>query len=454
MINLHPLKYAHVAVNFSQMTPWIFFKDSWGRVQENALWIEKNKRYPSNDLNDEEILANISLISKGNIQKPFITPQEYDEWHTSADLNLLTERSYGPPEVTIGSSRHVILKDVHLKGIGRNLLAISGSRFHSTGEFLFRDALQSLIIEKILTNRSSVKPLLTLGLLLPTDQDISKAPRVVQIRECDSFRLSQLHPAYLSRHDQKVAKFSLENYFKTNDAQDIFRQITSHLIDSFFKGIFHTSISPENLLLNGRWLDCESIELTLDGSPAPFMIELIFPIEILSKLNSLEIDFDSLIQLADHFFIRTSWIHDLKLAYTFYHQVLSSIFENKINDPISQLNSDLFRLNHDPTFWSYFMKLNSQKETYYLPLASDPVELGKNQIEQMKTMFSHYKIIGINSSLDQKQVYVKLTHAGIKVKDDFFKRYSKLEALFYPKAQNLSEAFLLGDTINKLGANI
>jgi hypothetical protein len=261
-----------------------------------------------------------------------------------------------------------------------------------------------------------------------------------------------LHPSFLTKHDQQIARKSLENTLSFKNPEEIFQMITSSLLKSFFEGICHTSVSPENLLLNGRWLDCESIALTLDRSPSPLSLELIIPAEIFEKMNRENCDFLTLSQHTHQFSIRTSWIHDFKLIYTFYHQVLTALFETKIIDPMIQLIKDLKAFTLDTVLWSTLLKETCLKENYYLPLSAEPRILPLDIVDSLKSSIADYKIVGMNTSPDLKFVFLKLSNNGVIPKDDFIKRFSKFEALFYPKVHDLNQAFAIGESIKKIRA--
>jgi hypothetical protein len=192
--------------------------------------------------------------------------------------------------------------------------------------------------------------------------------------------------------------------------------------------------------------------LTLDRSPSPLSVELIIPADVFGKMNPEHCDFLTLTQHTHQFSIRTSWIHDFKLIYTFYHQVLTALFQTKIIDPVIQLLHDVKAFNLDTDLWSNLLKETSLKENYYLPLSVEPKILSTDLIESMKASIPDYKIVGMNTSPDLKFVYLKLSNNGVKTKDDFLKRFSKFEALFFPKSHDLKEAFSIGESIKKIQA--
>lgn len=430
MIGLHHLKYALVPVEEAKVLSWILFKEHWEKLATNAQWVQEKKGIGPDPQQSEEIISALGLKSKGNIPHAFITPAEYDEWHTSAFLNLPCERNYGPPGTSIGAARHVILKDVQLKGIGRNLLAISGSNVHATGELIYRNALMGLIIENELRIRSSAPPLATLGVLLYETDEEKEAPRCLLIREVDSFRLSQLHPAYLTLQDAEIARESLRREHPGCSGKEIYLRVTSVLVEAFLQGIFNASLSPENLLLNGRWIDTESI-LISSISRYPLWIQL------------------QSSRMTDETKVIGSWIHDLKVAITLYKNVFEALYTLKLPDAFEVLAKVLTGNVPELGTWLEIAQLPSERENLYLPLTESPKQVPEKLRVSLQKICESFQEISLYYQPKDHAPIVTYSENGLDPRKQMMKNLQKFEFFFFPRKRSLADCFELGEQIRK-----
>lgn len=283
MYQLSPAKYVPVYLKRQKIRPWILSSAAWGRLQENASFVQclaelqkqrtfdKNLTYfhslyetvPTTHLADEVVLDWLGLVSRGVEPETFKSWEGTQQWQKQAEVVLLTERNLYPATLNLGSGRHCLLKDLQLKGIGRTALSLQDEYTHSWGGLQLRDALKSYMTSLFSQKLSLLGPLKILGVFIY--QDLTE-PLALQIREANTFRLSQLNPLYLTKNEVQVARAHLESVFPGKSPVEMMQIIFEHYLHAFRHGVKYKSVAPDNLCLDGRWIDTESLDIRPDGS--------------------------------------------------------------------------------------------------------------------------------------------------------------------------------------------
>ncbi len=201
-----------------------------------------------------------------------------------------------PAELLIGmggasnlaASRNIMLSGLELKGVGRNSGAVRLDYKHAWGGMFFTEAVTEFISSNICeySTHLGAERTLAIGVHGPKDHKLNfksnsfilrkrSAPRVSQ--SCRQFEDSQSKSVFhaISNTDKE----SIQNHLK---------KITFHYFSSGLIGMNHKSLIPENALLNGKFIDTNSINLSGDLNNIQGTILLSIEGKYADKIRSLE----------------------------------------------------------------------------------------------------------------------------------------------------------------------
>lgn len=468
MHNLSPEKYSLVHLKFESIKPWILMESCLPRLKENAFFVKEMVQTQSLKLTDkniffisqlydlkkdndleEDYLFYLGLRSIGAQGDSFLDWKKSDSWKKTADLSLMTERFLYPFNSNIGAGRHVLLKNIHLKGIGRNSLSIQEEFSHSWGGMMIKDALKSILIDQYAQKRSSLGTLKIFGAFIYDQLQTNGVPYCVLVRDSKSYRLAQLNPMFLSLEEKEKIKVFLYDHFKSTDPSVMLFKIVDHYIHSYRSGIKYKSISPDNLLIDGRWIDTESIDLNLDGSAHDEWISLKTTDHLQDDQFEREMPFKNFYDKQNNLLFCDSWIHQLFLMCQQTSKVYENLWPNhKFNfDFVFEERMKFYFTDSDLPYW--FSLLHSY-ESELSELFGSP-RLKINKFEYHTSNLDQYKLRGYfeNTLLNFK----KFTF-GQKSTDPFEQMIpviNKWEKIFWPIELTEEAALELGKQIQKLG---
>lgn len=315
--------------------------------------------------NLDEIQKSLGLRTLLPISNPFLDYTEFNKYKEETDCLLLTERNLLPQLIGKGSSRHALGIHYQFKGIGRNYLAHGEDYYHSWGGYVSRDALRALLCDKVVSQRTMLGCLKTQALFKYEETFIDKTPLVLALRECDSYRLSQINPLFLSPTEKNICLNSLYERFKTKDLEKILTQVIRHYVHAFSNGVVHRSIGQENLTLDGRFIDTDSIEFNESGDCCPFYIKLSVlgnDQKVLKKNSALK----ELIKVGDQVRFNRTWLHDLMLMSELTAIAYSYLCGREFEWEKICLNACEEFLPLSFKNWKIFLSLESYARKFYL----------------------------------------------------------------------------------------
>lgn len=328
MLGLSEIKYSSVFLSHQAIQPWIVSESCLSQIKLNASFIKhvtecRKKRKTSSrsdilklyqkefeDISSlEESLGYLGMAAN-NGQEAFISSADYNEFRGGAEIGLLTEKYIFPALNSGGAGRHVLLKNAQLKSIGRNVTCINEDYFHSWGGMVIRDALKAYVTAHYIDERCKLKSLKHLGMFTYKDK-IKNVQCAVILRDAQTFRLSQLYPNTLSESEKVIVKNHLHQFFGTDDPIMMIKTIMDNYIHGFSVGISYEAVSPDNLLIDGRWIDTESVNLKLDRSSHDTWLQI-----TIAGTEDLQVEkYRSLDQIlsGNELVFKDSWIHRLYL---------------------------------------------------------------------------------------------------------------------------------------------
>lgn len=312
----------------------------------------KNKDFNyDSSLSPEELLTELSYLSLPGEESIL---EDYDSFKNSFnDLTILLGEKFlsGYEMANSGSSRHIILKGLDIKGSGRNLLAHRVDFTHSWGGANLNEAILDLFN----------------GYLLHFSTPLG-AERVIALSQTE-FRNSFL--IFRERSSHRVCngtvKLMHEDSIKTfknlvNSFDGPEKYLRAHMIQIFssiLNGFFHGALNIENSLLSGKFIDCQTIILSEKINTLEFSIQIHEKNQ--SELKSLESLLVGLNKAPDN--------------YLFNHNDLYNLIQyfNALNNSI--------RLNYEENFCIDLLTLMNK-------VLENDFSLQRPSIEKLKTLIS------------------------------------------------------------------
>ena len=410
MWKLNNYCYSLVGLRRVKSKPWILCEKSVPLIKESGAYINRNSQllpdpetiflkkirqsyesvFKDMDISLDKALSALSLITVPPIAKSFVTLEEENEQKLQTTNTLLTERSFYRHSIFLGSSRHVLTPGLQLKGIGRNDLYNRFNYHHSWGGLPFRDVLKSFMCDSVVNKRSPLGAVQTVGALLLTDEHVKHLPLCIALREANFYRVSQISRDFLNIQDRKILKDHLNEKFSTQNPVEILNVISDHYINAALNGINHKSLNSENISIDGRFVDTESIDFLPSGKGCIFNISLeldcSYELETGIRLTDI-ISKDSEVKLS------ASWLHNIRYATELTRQCFEIIYEKKIEFDFDHFfkNFTSSLLNHHD--WATFLKYESNFESIERTgeIENAPFLLQKNHLD----IIGDFKLAGI-----------------------------------------------------------
>ncbi len=402
MWDLDYRKYEVVHLKNAQISPWIVNPEAIDGLKELASFISEIKmRMKTGYLNDvygtlqelyhkkresaldlDQVQSALGIVSYLLPSDSFLDHIDFNEHKSKTDCVLLTEKNLLPQLIGKGSSRHALGTNYQFKGIGRNPLAHAEDYYHSWGGYVSRDALRSLLCDKIISERTKLGCVRTDALFKYEESFIDKTPLVLAVREANCYRLSQIIPSFISESEKNILLSSLFERFKTKNLESILNQVIEHYVHAFSCGVVHRSISQENLTLDGRFIDTDSVEFSEEIGPCPLYIKLGFKVSNRDLLKPGTLLKDVL-KSGDSVGFYKTWLHDLMLMSELTANAYECLSGKKYDwQKICQSYCEKY-LAPEFIAWASFLKYESFSRKFYLS-SQFPIEEIKLEKEELE----------------------------------------------------------------------
>jgi hypothetical protein len=288
---------------------------------------------------------------------PDKTRYSESEWNQFLRAHILcpTERFYSPNEPTpnAGSSRHVLLRDLQIKGAGRNLLAQRLDWLHTSGKFPLVEAVSDYLSSHITANSLPFSALKSLaaGAYGKLAQGMS-AQDAFSIRDASSLRVAQIRRKLSQPGSMAALNRIVENLGGT---EAVLERALFQYASAVVYGLSQGSIIPENALLDARFIDTNLVTYSARKKSLLF----VFLFKTPRKLENLK--FGSLYEFgqalgpgtectASNFFRYGQAIHDLWEALSLNSHFLGALpgFEDLKERWVGRIR-ELLELEHAST---------------------------------------------------------------------------------------------------------
>lgn len=262
----------------------LIFNPQYSNHYQRALLIwEHAHKYPGNKQNFSEIFDYLENVDFKKVKTKKLLPlnvsfksclpndtilsiKEYEDF-LEQNTSLFSEKFIHPDSAHQGSSRHVLLGAVQVKGAGRNMLVSRVDYIHSWGGAIEFEGVYSYLISNYLNIQ------LPLGACPTFKVDRLAGGSVQFLRLNNSIRMAQYSPGLLAA-EKKAIKENLKSFFGTNSPKAMLKKIAFHFSMSSLFNIYNYSMISENILVNGTVIDCESLYNGTDLNTFSFYLDL------------------------------------------------------------------------------------------------------------------------------------------------------------------------------------
>jgi hypothetical protein len=195
-------------------------------------------------------------------------------------LCLLTEKFFWKyPTANLGSSRHGLLFDYQIKGVGRNPLATRNDHTHSWGGQYLWQGLKAYVLGHVLKGLSPLGVLNTTMVSTHTPElleSIRASSLCLTLREADATRVTQVVTGF--DPNMKITQESIQKKFLKNlgvkDPKEHLENIVFHYATLYLLGVYHHAVTRENVTLEGKLIDYEDVVFTASGNEILIRFEL------------------------------------------------------------------------------------------------------------------------------------------------------------------------------------
>ena len=461
MWNLDLKKYSPVYLARTPITPWIVNEKFMPQLKANAAfvkqlieayphkkrgvmnWIKSAFHSPAEATEEIDVLNFLGLKTIGTLGGAFVDQHDFDQWIAVAEIALPTERFYSKPFLSLGSSRHVLLQDVQLKGVGRNNLCIDQDFYHSWGGLVMRDALKGYLSSLVANKKTKLGCLNILGLFNYSEVPAGSPPLTLVVRESNSFRLCQIDSSFLTDTDIKVVKTFLTKSFPGLAPQEMLEKILDHYIHAYSVGVVHRSPNKENLLIDGRWIDTESIDFKMDSSALYPFVKIVVPCSDEDLPNNFGKTFAEVAQGEQGILFYDSWIHHLYFMCELTFETYQTLWPEDIhglNDCFWKIMRTYFSSETIDQWKTQTFHFISNNQIQFTSRSQDQLDTF-DQILELAPTCKDYKCIGHHYDPTLGGMVYTFAEAEEDVHLTVNKILRKWEISFWPDEKNWQEAF-------------
>tara|TARA_B100001971_G_scaffold215182_1_gene259181 strand:+ start:124948 stop:126327 length:1380 start_codon:yes stop_codon:yes gene_type:complete len=299
-------------------------------------------------------LSNLGLRTTHS-SKSVLNAEDYNQLYKDSYITIQSEKFNHFSTLYSGSTRHGLINQVQLKGVGRSL-NLNYDFEHSSGSITLQDCLKSISNEEIIYNRTKQLSTTNIGVFKYTDTN-----SYFLAREYNPTRLACIFQEYISENEINVIKSRLIENGLSLEYQKYIQEFMERIIKLYTNGINLHSPSLDNLVLDAKWIDTESFSISTKRKQPPAHITLAIPGEV--KVN----DFENFANIKAIYFYN-SWLHDLRHIY----QLTSETFLKTLDKQFTNIDTDLHFKSliqdtslHLEPFYIKTLKARSEKELKY-----------------------------------------------------------------------------------------
>jgi hypothetical protein len=195
-----------------------------------------------------------------------LSQKDYESF-LSDKVPFISERFFHPDSVHLGSSRHVCIGPVQIKGIGRNMLVSRVDFIHAWGGATKLEGVYSYLASNLIDQQFPLGAAATLRV------DMVGQEQAHIYRKFDSYRISQYAPS-MDREEKHQIRSFIEESFGTLTPALMAKKLSYNFACMAFLNGYNYSMTSENILVDGRIIDCESFYNGTDLDAFGFFVDL------------------------------------------------------------------------------------------------------------------------------------------------------------------------------------
>lgn len=348
-----------------------------------------------------EKMPTVSLDSLGlqviQPENTILTASDYENFYLNKPW-ALTDRYFYPFGYRhIGSSRHLLLYNCQLKGVGRNGLTHRGDFFHSWGGYPLSKNI-SAIINNIYIQQ--VTPCGALPIWASARFDEMSIPSEIQspslqIRDANAYRLAHfdLGASVNDKQSGQMIIDHLKNNYNLHTAMDVKQRGLYQYLSYFQNGISpRSSLIPENILFDSRAIDTDEYEIFLTNRPVVTLSFLVKDKKIIDSLKGMTLP-DILKTMTENKFpVRCENLFRIKSSWIIFSTIVDQLYGSSDNH--LEMNHQLFNdaLMNSKEFGQ---EISAGLKVFLedIPQTLTPVTKFKDFSEEMKNDIQHFHLI-------------------------------------------------------------
>jgi hypothetical protein len=279
---LKPVTGRIVLFNPAQQKKWSVNRELLDRLKlkplktpylNNIYFEELNKESTesSSNFSEEENLLSFCLQSVSLPEK--MTEGEYYELVNNSYL-AVTEKFLSRHVCGhVASSRHILLKNLQIKGVGRTASTHQLSYPNMNGYIYTSEAVRGYYNGQILNASLPFGAVRIHAVLCVIDQKLHSS---LVVRDASSHRLAQIEPVFLSEKDKTTLQQEIKFYYPDLSPCQILERVFEQHLCLWALGVEHP-MTADNLALSGFPMDEEDMRPThsMKGLSFDFMITLL-----------------------------------------------------------------------------------------------------------------------------------------------------------------------------------
>jgi hypothetical protein len=315
----------------------------------------------------------------------------------------------------VASSRHILLKNIQIKGVGRTASTQQLSYPNMNGFIHTSEAVRGYFNGQLLKVSLPYGAVNVQAVLSVANDKLHSS---LVIRDALSHRLAQIEPVFLSAHDKKTLKDEVEHYFSGLGTIEILDRVIEQHICLWVMGVEHP-MTVDNLALSGFAMDEEDMRPVhnMEGLSFDFDLHLqdesIPTISDWKTLDKLEFSVSSVLNhrfstLLKWYDEAVSWIRDETSSLQDYQERKIRLFQNILER--------FFDKKDVERFLSFLLRFESQNIFY------------NNEAFQMLREFEEngFEISLSDLQMQLRQILIR-ARLKLKLKSDLRGQFNQLK---------------------------
>jgi hypothetical protein len=351
----------------------------------------------------------------------------------------------------LAASRNILLSGLELKGVGRNTGAVRLDYVHAWGGMYFTEAVTEFITSNLCeySTHLGAERTLAIGVHGSKDDKLTFKSNSFILRKRSAPRVSQAARQF--EDDQSKSVFHSISKSDKESIENHLKKIAFHYFSSGLIGMNHKSLIVENALLNGKFIDTNSISMSGELNNIQGTILLSIDGKYADQINSAEdlvsnknltitVDNNS---LKNYFDVLLKTLHAFELQNDDFELVIKKdkvLIAKIIQETLLEIGCSHKVINSVLGYARLPLKTNlksSEIESVLSLLSAEEVRIG-----QFKTFIADEKTIvqinfGIDTGIKSRAIFQEFNKSQTSSFEKFIMSFSRMIELIDIKNNSL-----------------